>query len=210
MIEYVTPGNIDDRVLRKAAAILASGGILALPTDTTWAIVCSAASRAGIASLRKISGEREERRFTLLCSNIGQFSASCAMETRAFRLINRLAPGPYTFILKTLSGTEKSLNLRRQELGVRLPDAPVVTSLIDELKSPLYSITAKRTMTADFEADDDDTEEDLLFEEGRELEDIDGVDLVLDTGEPLAKQVSTVLSLMTGEPEIVRQGAGSL
>ena len=66
MIEYVSAGNPDDRVLSRSVALLARGGILALPLDTTWAVVCSLQSKEGIKKLRRISGERDERHFTLL------------------------------------------------------------------------------------------------------------------------------------------------
>ena len=66
MIEYVAPGNIDDRVLSRTVKLLESGGIAALPTDTSWSIVCSIESREGIKKLRRLSGERDERYFTLL------------------------------------------------------------------------------------------------------------------------------------------------
>ncbi|MDR3166795.1 MAG: Sua5/YciO/YrdC/YwlC family protein, partial [Treponema sp.] len=86
MIEYVVPGNIDDRILRRGAAILREGGLLALPSDTSWLIVCSLASREGIKKLRRLSGERDERHFTLLCSDISQFGEFCSLDNTRFRL----------------------------------------------------------------------------------------------------------------------------
>ncbi|MDR2053352.1 MAG: Sua5/YciO/YrdC/YwlC family protein, partial [Treponema sp.] len=70
MIEYVVPGNIDDRILMKSARCLAGGGLLAFPSDTSWSLACSLNSKEGIRKLRRLSGEREERHFTLLCSDI--------------------------------------------------------------------------------------------------------------------------------------------
>jgi len=147
MIEYIVPSNIDDRILTRAAHMLENGSLIALPTDTSWSIVCSIKSSKAVKKLRKISGERDERHFTLLCSKISQFVEVCKVDNTRFRLINRLTPGPYVFILKTLSGTEKFLDIRRQELGVRIPDYPVPIRLIETLNHPLYSITAKKTMT---------------------------------------------------------------
>ena len=105
MIEYVAPGNIDDRILNRSVKLLGEGGLAALPTDTSWSIVCSIQSREGIRKLRLLSGERDERLFTLICSNIAQFGEWCSLDNTRFRLIKRLAPGPYVFILKTLLGT---------------------------------------------------------------------------------------------------------
>src|SRR5215469_11599146 len=145
MIEYVVPLNIDDRVLARAARILESGGLVALPTDTSWSIVCSLKSPAGIKKLRRLSGERDERHFTLLCSGISQFSELCSLNNSRFRIINRLSPGPYVFILKAMLGTEKALDIRRSEVGVRIPGYPVPIRLIETLGHPLYSITAKKS-----------------------------------------------------------------
>jgi tRNA threonylcarbamoyl adenosine modification protein (Sua5/YciO/YrdC/YwlC family) len=211
MIEYIVPGNIDDRVLSRTARLLTDGGIAAIPTDTSWNIVCSMKSREGIKKLRRVSGERDEGHFTLLCSDISQFGEFCSLDNTRFRIIKRLTPGPYVFILKTLLGTEKALGLRRRELGVRLPDYPVPTALINTLQCPLYGITAKKNAAEDGEAreDSDFYEEDTLFEGGWELEGIVGLDLVLDPGIERSRIFSTVLDLCEDEIKLVRQGAGA-
>jgi tRNA threonylcarbamoyl adenosine modification protein (Sua5/YciO/YrdC/YwlC family) len=208
MIEYIVPGNIDDRILAKAAGLLKEGGTVAIPTDTSWSIVCSMNSRDGLKRLRSLSKEKDERRFTLLCSDISQFGEFCSLDNTRFRLIKRLTPGPYVFILKTLLGTEKTLGLKRQEIGIRLPDYSVPLSLIDTLGCPLYGVTAKREMLSAEEADQDSTDEETLFEGGWELEDIPGLGLVLDPGEDRKRIFSTVLDLSSGEIQVLRQGAG--
>jgi len=208
MIEYIVPGNIDDRILAKAAELLKKGGTAAIPTDTSWSIVCSMNSRDGLKRLRSLSREKDERRFTLLCSDISQFGEFCSLDNTRFRLIKRLTPGPYVFILKTLLGTEKTLGLRRQEIGVRLPDYPVPLSLINTLCCPLYGVTAKREMLSTEEISQDLTDEETLFEGGWELEDIPYLDLVLDPGEDRKRIFTTVLDLSSGEIQVLRQGAG--
>jgi tRNA threonylcarbamoyl adenosine modification protein (Sua5/YciO/YrdC/YwlC family) len=217
MIEYVTSGNIDDRVLNRTVKLLEEGGIAALPTDTSWSIVCSIQSREGIKKLRNLSGERDERYFTLLCSSISQFGDWCNLDNTRYRLIKRLAPGPYVFILKTLLGTEKALSLRRSEIGVKLPDHPVPMALINSLGCPLYCITAKRTMIKDpqDEAEEDAEDkskalyqENVLFEGGWELDDIPGLDLILDPGEDRERIFSTVLDMREGDVVLLREGVG--
>jgi len=208
MIEYIVPGNIDDRVLARAAKLLGEGGTVAIPTDTSWSIVCSMNSRDGLKRLRSLSREKDERRFTLLCSDISQFGEFCSLDNTRFRLIKRLAPGPYVFILKTLLGTEKTLGLKRQEIGVRLPDYPVPLHMINTLGCPLYGVTAKREMLSTEETDQESTDEETLFEWGWELEDIPHLDLVLDPGEDRKRIFTTVLDLSAGEIQILRQGAG--
>jgi tRNA threonylcarbamoyl adenosine modification protein (Sua5/YciO/YrdC/YwlC family) len=218
VIEYIVPTNIDDRVLNRAARILEDGGLAALPTDTSWSLVCSLKSPRGIKKLRRLSGERDERHFTLLCSDISQFGDWCSLDNSRFRLVKRLSPGPYVFILKTLPGTEKTLDIRRKEAGVRIPGYPVPVRLIETLGHPLYSITAKKTMCSGesgpaSEAENGDIalppipEEDL-FEGGWELEAIEGVNLVLDSGEERERIFSTILDLSGDEVKLVRPGAG--
>jgi tRNA threonylcarbamoyl adenosine modification protein (Sua5/YciO/YrdC/YwlC family) len=220
LIDYVIPGNIDDRILARTVKLLAAGGLAALPTDTSWSLVCSLESREGIKKLKSLSGERDERHFTLLCSGISQFGEFCSLDNTRFRLIKRLSPGPYVFILKTLPGTEKALGLRRREAGVRIPDHPLPLRLLGELAHPLYSITAKRSMAPGMAASADPNpldggeaemppipEEDL-FEGGWELEEIQGVDLVLDGGEEQKRIFSTILDLSGGEVRVLRRGAG--
>jgi len=217
VIEYIVSSNIDDRILTRAARMLEDGALIALPTDTTWSIVCSVKSPSGIKKLRLLSGERDERHFTLLCSNISQFGEMCALDNTRFRLINRLSPGPYVYILKAFPGTKKILDISRHEIGVRIPDYSVPIKLIETLNHPLYSITAKKSMAGgeleSFAEEEAETElapipEEELFESGWELEDIDGVDLILDSGEDRERIFSTILDMCTDEIKLLRKGAG--
>jgi tRNA threonylcarbamoyl adenosine modification protein (Sua5/YciO/YrdC/YwlC family) len=219
MIEYVVPENIDDRLLSRARDLLAEGGLLAFPTDTSWSLACSMKSREGIKKLKSLSIERDERYFTLLCSDISQFGEFCSMDNTRFRLIKRLSPGPYTFVLKTLLGTEKALGLRRRELGIRLPGHPLPPALVKALGQPLYSVTAKRNMAAGYQGSGEEPEdsgearfppipEEELFEGGWELEGINGIDLILDGGEEQNRVFSTVLDVSGDEVIVLRQGVG--
>jgi tRNA threonylcarbamoyl adenosine modification protein (Sua5/YciO/YrdC/YwlC family) len=215
MIEYVVPGNIDDRILTKAANLLNEGGTAAIPTDTSWSIVCSMKSREGLKRLKLLSKEKVESHFTLICSSISQFGEFCSLDNSRFRFIKSLTPGPYVFILKTLIGTEKTLGLKRREIGVRLPDYPVPLALIDALGCPLYGITAKRSMSGEWEEEEAEQQfadfipgEESLFEGGWELEEIRGLDIILDPGEERNRIFSTVLDLCSDEIQVLRQGAG--
>jgi tRNA threonylcarbamoyl adenosine modification protein (Sua5/YciO/YrdC/YwlC family) len=223
MIEYVTPSNIDDRVLAKAVRVLNSGGLVGLPTDTSWALVCSLQSRAGIKKLKSLSGERDERYFTLLCADISQFGELCSIDNTRFRLIRRLSPGPYTFILKTLLGTEKILDIRRREVGIRIPNHPIALALIRSLAFPLYSITAKQSMTGGegktgkrhgkdpggtLSGEGLEIPEEDLFEADWEMEAIEGLDLIISGDEEQTRTFSTVLDISGDEVHILRRGAG--
>jgi tRNA A37 threonylcarbamoyladenosine synthetase subunit TsaC/SUA5/YrdC len=121
------------------------------------------------------------------------------------------------FILKTLLGTKKSLDIRRQEVGVRIPNHPIPLALIGILQHPLYSITAKKTMLEDHEFEGasagEETEmpsipEEDLFEGGWELDGIDGVDIILDGGEERERIFSTILDISGEDIRLLRKGAG--
>jgi tRNA threonylcarbamoyl adenosine modification protein (Sua5/YciO/YrdC/YwlC family) len=214
MIEYITATNIDDRILARASRLLEDGGLLGIPSDTSWLAACSSASREGLKKLRRISGERDERHFTLLCSGISQFGEFCSLDNTRFRLIKRLSPGPYVFILKTLPGTEKTLTLKRGEIGVRIPSHPVPLALIRSLGSPLYSVTAKRSMETGLPVGEAEGEElspipeEELFEGGWELESVEGLDLILDPGGERPRIFSTILDLSGNEIKLIRLGEG--
>ncbi|HCC38289.1 MAG TPA: Sua5/YciO/YrdC/YwlC family protein [Treponema sp.] len=218
MIEYIVSTNIDDRILDRTARILKEGGLAAIPTDTSWSLVCSTKSPAGIKKLKSLSGERDERHFTLLCSDISQFGDLCSIDNTRFRLIKRLSPGPYVFILKTLPGTEKILDIRRKEVGVRIPGHPVPLAIIKTMGHPLYSITAKRSMRTGAEEEFGNSietgaelppiSEENLFEGGWEIEDIQGVDIILDCGEERERIFSTILDISADEIKLLRKGAG--
>jgi tRNA threonylcarbamoyl adenosine modification protein (Sua5/YciO/YrdC/YwlC family) len=217
MIEYVTPGNINDRVVARAVKLLNDGALLALPTDTSWSLACSLKSKVGIKKLKSLSGERDERHFTLLCADISQFGELCSIDNTRFRLIKRLSPGPYTFILKTLLGTEKILDIRRREVGIRIPDHPIPLALINALEFPLYSVTAKQNMVGsgpgkgrgeDDENSNLEIPEEDLFEADWELEDIEGLDLIISGDEEQTRIFSTILDITGEDVQVIRQGAG--
>jgi tRNA A37 threonylcarbamoyladenosine synthetase subunit TsaC/SUA5/YrdC len=230
MIEYVIPGNIDHRILSRSAALLSKGGLLGLPSDTSWTVACSLQSGEGIKKLRRLSGERDERHFTLLCSDISQFGELCDIDNTRFRLIKRLSPGPYVFILRTLLGTEKALGLRRREAGIHIPGHAVPLAVVETLGCPLYSVTAKRTMLSGDDAGPrkapvfsghpgaGDAEnprfelppipEEDLFEGGWELDAIEDLDCILDTGDERPRIFSTILDLTGDEVRLIRPGAG--
>jgi tRNA threonylcarbamoyl adenosine modification protein (Sua5/YciO/YrdC/YwlC family) len=213
MIAHVVSTNIDDRVLLRAARLLEEGGLAAFPTDTSWLIGCSFQSKGGLKKLRRLAagGEeavKEDRHFTLLCSDMSQFGEFCSIDNTRFRLIKRLSPGPYVFILKTLLGTEKILGLKRGEIGVRIPDHPVPLGLIRTLGAPLYSITARKSMIGRDSPEPPASALEELFEGGWEMEAIEDLDIILDTGDERPRIHTTVLDLRNSEVAPLRLGAG--
>ncbi len=207
VLEYVVAGNPDARIIRRAAAILAGGGLVVVPTDTSWSILCSIASRDGVARLKRLVESGRNRPLTVMCSSIAQAAELCEVSSAAFRVMKRLAPGPYVFILPSTNRAAKDFDLRRAELGVRIPDHRVPTDTINALGGAVLSLTAKRSMI-DPDAPTPEYPEEALFSAGWELEDLPGIDMILDPGEDNERRLGTVLDIRTGEVEVVRLGAG--
>ncbi|MDX9959070.1 MAG: L-threonylcarbamoyladenylate synthase [Clostridia bacterium] len=207
MIEYVVAENPDSRIIARAASILEGGGLVVSPTDTSWSVLCSIASKEGLARLKKLLGTNRDRPPTAMCLSISQASELCEVDGAAFRLMKRLTPGPYVFVLPSTNKTARHFDLRRAELGLRIPNHRVPLAIMEALGQPLLSVTAKLTMMDPDHAEPDFPEE-LLFSGGWELEDLPGVDLILDPGEDNERRLATVLDLRSGDVVVLREGAG--
>ena len=207
MLEYVVAENPDARIIRRAATVLSDGGLVVVPTDTSWSILCSIASRDGVARLKRLVATGRDRPLTVMCASIAQASELCEVSSAAFRVMKRLAPGPYVFILPSTNKAARSFDLRRAELGIRIPAHRVPTDLIEALGCAVLSLTAKRSML-DPDLPAPDYPEEALFSGGWELEDLPGVDLILDPGEENERLIGTVLDIRSGEVEVHRLGAG--
>lgn len=209
MIEYIYKTNIDDKVMQKTREILVAGGIVAYPTDTSWGLGCSINSKKGIEKLRRLKGTFKNDTLTMICSSISQISDVCFFTNNNFKLIKKLTPGPYVFILPAKAKIEKKMNIARIEIGVRIPDHPVPIRIVENINSPIFSITASKKMTEKGWWDKNYAEENL-FECGWELEMIQGIDLILDTGETLNKSLSTVIDLTEQDMRVIRTGIGDI
>ncbi|NCN04443.1 MAG: threonylcarbamoyl-AMP synthase [Spirochaetales bacterium] len=206
MIEYTQAHNPDDRIITRAAHILAEGGIVAYPTDSSWAIGCSSDSSRGLDRLARLREEKRSR-FSLICSDIRQMSSYAIMDTPVFRLVKNYTPGPYVFVLDTVHKVEKKIGIRRPEVGMRIPDHVIPLRIVQALGVPIFSITASRDMSDVYDMEDVYAEE-MLFDEGWELDIIDGIDLIIDSGETLDRELSTVVRINREGIEIIRQGKG--
>lgn len=207
VLEYVVVENPDARVIRRAASVLEGGGLVVVPTDTSWSVLCSIASKDGIARLKRLVETGRDRPLTVMCSSITQASELCEISSAAFRVMKRLTPGPYVFVLQSTNRAAKGFDLRRAELGIRIPANRVAMDVIEALGRAVLSLTAKRTML-DADVPEADYPEELLFSAGWELEDLPGIDMILDPGEENERRIGTVLDIRTGVVEILRPGVG--
>ncbi len=211
MIETINFDNIDDRVLIRAKKILDNNGLVCVPTDTSFSIVCSPNSKLGIDKLKNLKGKGTQFTMTLICCSISQVNEYAELSNSNFKILKKYTPGPFVFILPTIHSTEKKLNMKRAELGVRIPDSKPVTELIKLTGYPLFAITASKSMLESGWWHEDFAEQNL-FEYGYEMEDIREIEMIIDnnTNEPHMKIQTTVVDLQEEELTIIRLGAGIL
>jgi tRNA threonylcarbamoyl adenosine modification protein (Sua5/YciO/YrdC/YwlC family) len=193
--EYPQP-----RRMVEACAVLMGGGTVVYPTDSSYALgwrVGDRASQERAARFRKL-GSRHN--FTLVCRDLSEISNYALIDNRAYRLLRSLTPGPYTFILPaTRDLPRRVLNAKRRTVGIRVPDHPVVTALLGELREPLLSTTLILAGEVLPVTDPVDAQTKL-----REV-----ADLILDAGF-CGREPSTIIDLSGPTPEVVRKGKGAV
>lgn len=194
------PEQPQARLIRQAAEIIRAGGLIVLPTDSAYALVCSVGDASLLDRIRKIRGVDERHHFTLMCRDLSEIATYARVDNSQYRLLKATTPGPYTFILEgTKELPRRVLHPKRKTIGLRIPDHPVVSALLAELGEPLLSSTLLLP-GEEFPLTDAEEIRDRLEKE---------VDLVIEAG-PCRGEATTVIDLTSGSPVLVREGRGSL
>jgi tRNA threonylcarbamoyl adenosine modification protein (Sua5/YciO/YrdC/YwlC family) len=194
----VHPDNPQPRTIGQVVDSVRSGGLLAYPTDSCFALGCQLGSRDGMERIRSIRHLDDRHHFTLVCQNFAQLGQFVHIDNDVFRAVKASTPGSYTFILPaTREVPRKLLHPRKRTVGVRIPDHVVAQALLAELGEPLLSSTLilpdeKEPMTQGWEIKE-------------RLDHV--VDAVVDSGD-CGTEPTTVIDFSSGEAEIVRRGAG--
>jgi tRNA threonylcarbamoyl adenosine modification protein (Sua5/YciO/YrdC/YwlC family) len=193
---HIHPDNPQMRLIQKAAEILKKGGIIAHPTDTTYALGVHLHNKQGIEELYRIKGKDLKRPLSLLCADLSNIAEYANVDDVAYRVMRRLLPGPYTFILPATKAAPRITQTPRKEVGLRCPKDNIVAALGQVLGEPLVS-TSCSAPGGELLADPDD----ILQIFGHQI------GLVIDAGY-IYPEPSTIISLMSGRPELVRLGKG--
>lgn len=194
----VHPDNPQHRSLAQVAEIVRSGGLVAYPTDSGYALGCALANREGLDRIRAIRHLDRKHHFTLTCSEFAQLGQYVQMDNRIFRAVKAATPGPYTFVLSGTREVPKAmLHPNKRTVGVRVPDHTTALALLRELGAPLMSSTLIMPGHTDPMTDGWTVKDDLDHL----------VDAVVDSGD-CGLGPTTVIDLTGDEPEIVRLGAG--
>ncbi len=202
MAEYLKLHPVDPqlRLIRRAAELVRSGGVIAYPTDSCYALGWHIGDKGALERVRRIRQADRHHHFTLVCANLAEVGRFARLDTWQFRILRACLPGPYTFLLRATRETPRRLqHARRRTIGVRIPDHPVPRLLLAELGEPLMSSTL--ILPSDPQP----------LTEGREIQARleHEIDAVLDGGD-CGIEPTTVVDLSVTPPVIVRKGKGDL
>ena len=196
----IHPDNPQVRLLKQAVAMLQQGGILAVPTDSSYALVCHLDDKAAADRLRRIRGVDDKHHLTLLCRDLSELSNYARVDNRQYRLIKSATPGPYTFILEASKEVPRRVSHpQRKTIGVRVPQHKALQQLLALHDGPLLATTL--IAPGETEPMNDAREIRARFEHQ--------IEAVIDAG-ACALEPTTVVDLSAGEPVLVRQGGGSI
>lgn len=200
MLIRVHPETPQTRFVEQVAQILRNDGLVVYPTASGYGLGCLASSHKGRDRLYRLKGKDKGKVMALLFHDFSHIAQYARVSNFAFRTMKHALPGAYTFILPSLNRTAKLLDLKRPEVGVRMPTHSFLQALLPLLDGPLLNTAARFTNAPD--------EEHIS---GEEIEDGHGhlVDAIVDAGE-IRPQGTTIVSLVQESVELVRKGQGPL
>ena len=190
------PANPQLRLVRKAIQIIKSGGVVAYPTDSYYALGCLMDNSDGISKIRSLRGIKADHHMTLACKDLSDIGSYAALDNIAYRLLKGHIPGPFTFVVKSTKLVPQRLaDKKKKTVGIRVPSNPVASALLQEIGEPLISSTLQ------------------LLGDTHPLSDVDQIKerigsqiaLIIDGGSCPDKP-TTVLDLSGGEAVVVRKG----
>lgn len=196
----IHPTNPQPRLVAGIVQIIQNGGLIAYPTDSSYAFGCHIGDKRAIDRIHRIRRTSKKHNFTLVCSDLSEISTYARVDNWAYRLIKSMTPGPYTFILPATREVPKRLqNPKRRTIGLRVPDHPLAHAMLESLGEPIMSSTL--TLPGD----------DMPLTDPIEIERRIGheIDAIVDAG-PTGLEPTSVLDLTSGVVEVLRKGRGDV
>lgn len=202
MAQYfeVHPDNPQARLLKQAAQIIDKGGVVAIPTDSSYALVCHLDDKAAADQLRRIRQIDDKHHLTLLCRDLAELANYAKVDNHQYRMLKRATPGPYTFILEATKEVPRRLSHpSRRTVGLRVPEHSVTQALLAILGQPLIGTT----LIAPGENEPLNDPQDIRERFEHQLQ------AILDAG-ACPMEPTTVIDLSGAEPNVMRLGRGDI
>jgi len=198
VILKINPQNPQRRLIHKVVEVLKEGGVIVYPTDTIYGLGCDLYRREAIERIYRIKRASSSKRLSIICPDLSYISMYAQVTDYAYRLMRRLIPGPYTFILEASRLVPKIMLTRQRTIGIRVPDHPIPLAIVEELGNPIITTSVTRP-------------DETLYDDPEELaERFKGqVDLVIDAGRILP-QHSSIIDLTVEPPKVLRVGKGDV
>jgi tRNA threonylcarbamoyl adenosine modification protein (Sua5/YciO/YrdC/YwlC family) len=194
----IHPENPQPRLIKQAAQIVGAGGIVALPTDSAYALVCRLDDKSAVEKLRRIRGVDDKHHLTLLVRDLSEVAQYARVDNTQYRLLKATMPGPYTVILEATRELPRRLSHpSRKTIGLRVPENKITLALLEELGEPLIGTTLQLPGDDHMLSDPDEVRERLEKQ----------IELIIDGGAGML-EATTVIDLTGPEPELVREGRG--
>lgn len=193
--------NPNEREILKIVEVLKNGGVIIYPSDTVYALGCDITNYKAMERVAKIKNIKlEKNSFSIVCNDLSHLSDyTKPIDTRTFKILKRAFPGPYTFVLPAINNMPKAFK-KRKTVGIRVPDNSITREIVKQLGNPLVS----SSIYDEDEVIEYTTDPELIHEKWYDL-----VDVVIDGGYG-DNVASTVVDLSGGNPEVLREGKGSL
>ena len=202
MLVRIYEENPNQKEIDNIVSILSKGGLVIYPTDTIYAIGCDLLNSKGLEAISKIKGVKPEKaNFSLICYDLSHISDfTKPLDNSTFKLMKRVLPGPFTFILNASNSVPRIFKSKRKTIGIRIPDNNIARTIVKELGRPLVT----SSIHDDDEIIEYTTDPELIHEKYK-----DKVEVVINGGYG-TNIASTIVDCTQNEPEIIRQGVGIL
>ncbi len=195
----INPDNPQPRLISQVVEKLRRGALICYPTDTVYGIGCDIFNQKAVKRVYQIKNRPKQKPFSFMCDSLKSVSNYCHISNSAYRLMKKHLPGPYTFVLPTLKIVPKIMTSKQKTVGIRVPENNICRMLIEALGNPILTTSAILDDTSSPLTDSIDIENVL---KGR-------VDVFIDGGH-LYPEPSSIISLVSDSPEIIREGKGDL
>ncbi|WP_290796273.1 L-threonylcarbamoyladenylate synthase [Halomonas sp.] len=196
----IHPDNPQKRLIDQSIQIIRSGGVVAYPTDSGYALGCHLGDKKAVEKIKRLRALDDKHNFTLVCSDLSEIGTYAKVDNAVFRLLKAHTPGAYTFILSATTEVPRLLlHPKRRSIGVRVPDHAITHALLDALGEPLMSVTLIPAG------------EELPMTDAEEIRDRFGsqLDLIIDGG-ACHLEPTSVVDLRDLPPTILREGRGDV